>query len=97
MFAGNFLGPLVFKEEEAPYYTTGWIVTVATSCGAVVCCLIYRLICAWENRKRDRLGEEAFDHVSIFITLQGGLLLIHGQAYEDDLTDKKNLQFRYTL
>lgn len=26
---GNFIGPLVFLEEEKPLYTTGWIVTVA--------------------------------------------------------------------
>jgi len=77
---GNFLGPLMFKANEAPYYTTGWITTVATSCAAVVCALTYRLLCVWENRRRDRQGVEAFDH-----------------AYEDDLTDKKNPQFRYTL
>lgn len=39
---GNFLGPLVFKENEAPYYTTGWITTVATSAGAVVLAISYR-------------------------------------------------------
>lgn len=39
---GNFLGPLVFKENEAPYYTTGWVTTVATSAGAVVLAISYR-------------------------------------------------------
>lgn len=70
----------MFKEQEAPLYTTGWIVTVATSAAAVVLALVYRFVCAWENKKRDKDGQEAFEH-----------------AYEDDLTDKKNSQFRYTL
>ncbi|KAI0139774.1 major facilitator superfamily domain-containing protein [Pestalotiopsis sp. NC0098] len=78
---GNFLGPLVFKAEEAPHYTTGWITTVATSAAAIVLAFVYRLVCAWENQRRDKSGEmEAFEH-----------------AYEDDLTDRKNPQFRYTL
>lgn len=78
---GNFLGPLVFKEEEAPYYTTGWIVTVSTSAAAIVLALVYRFVCAWDNKRRDATGEmEAYEH-----------------AFEDDLTDKKNPQFRYLL
>ena len=78
---GNFLGPLVFKTEEAPYYRTGWITTVSTSAAAVVLAIVYRFYCAWENKRRDKTGElEAFEH-----------------AYEDDLTDKTNPQFRYTL
>ena len=78
---GNFLGPLVFKSEEAPGYRTGWITTVATSSTAIVLAIVYRFVCQWENKRRDRSGElEAFEH-----------------AYEDDLTDKTNPQFRYTL
>jgi hypothetical protein len=29
--AGNFIGPLVFLQDEKPLYTTGWIVTVSTT------------------------------------------------------------------
>ncbi|KAK3671362.1 hypothetical protein LTR78_008823 [Recurvomyces mirabilis] len=77
---GNFMGPLVFIEKEKPYYTTGWIVTVATSAMCIVLAIAYRLACVRENKKRDRDGAEAFEH-----------------AYEDDLTDVLNKQFRYTL
>jgi len=78
---GNFLGPLVFKTQEAPKYNTGWITTIVTSIVAAVLAIVYRVICARENKKRDRTGEmEAYEH-----------------AYEDDLTDMKNPQFRYTL
>lgn len=42
--------------------------------------IVYRYLCIWENKKRDKMGAEAFDN-----------------AYQDDLTDKKNPQFRYEL
>lgn len=79
--SGNFVGPLLFIESEAPYYTTGWIATITTMVLAISLTVLYRFVCVWENRKRDREGtREAFDH-----------------AYEDDLTDVTNKQFRYTL
>lgn len=54
---------------------------MACVASAVVLALVYRVVCARENKRRDNTGEmEAFEH-----------------AYEDDLTDKKNPQFRYTL
>ena len=78
---GNVLGPLVFKTEEAPHYVTGWTTTVVTSLSAAALSLVYRWVCARENRKRDASG-----------ILEG-----YDNAYEDDLTDVKNPQFRYTL
>ncbi|KAK3654428.1 hypothetical protein LTR56_004058 [Elasticomyces elasticus] len=77
---GNFIGPLVFLQSEKPYYTTGWIVTVVTSCITVVLAIVYRFVCAQSNKKRDQSSSEAYEH-----------------AYEDDLTDMTNPQFRYTL
>jgi len=54
------------------------VVTSAVAAGLV---LVYRFLCVWENKKRDKAGTlEAFEH-----------------AYEDDLTDIKNPQFRYQL
>ncbi|EHY54984.1 hypothetical protein HRR83_005758 [Exophiala dermatitidis] len=78
---GNFLGPLVFKEEDAPRYGPGFLTVVVSAAAAAVLALVYRFVCVWENKKRDRAGTmEGFEH-----------------AYEDDLTDMKNPQFRYTL
>ena len=52
-----------------------------TSIVCAVLSLVYRVVCARENKRRDKSGVlEAYEH-----------------AYEDDLTDKKNPQFRYTL
>ncbi|KAK0823969.1 hypothetical protein LTR03_017838 [Friedmanniomyces endolithicus] len=78
---GNFMGPLAFLQSEKPFYTTGWIVTIATSAICVVLALVYRFVCARDNKMRDQGGvSEAFEH-----------------AYDDDLTDRTNPQFRYTL
>lgn len=82
--AGNFLGPLVFKEEEAPLYRTGWITTVATSAAAVVLALVYRFICAMENRKRDRDGQEAFEH-AYEDDLTGKMLISRTFTYVGDI------------
>ncbi|KAM0275740.1 hypothetical protein ACHAQH_007458 [Verticillium albo-atrum] len=78
---GNFVGPLVFKKQDAPRYVPGFIVVVITSLAAGVLAVVYRYVCVWDNRRRDKSGvSEGFDH-----------------AYEDDLTDTKNPQFRYIL
>ncbi|KAF3016764.1 hypothetical protein E8E14_006399 [Neopestalotiopsis sp. 37M] len=79
--AMKFANLRCYLANEAPHYTTGWIVTVATTASAIALSLVYRFVCSWENQRRDKTGEmEAFEH-----------------AYEDDLTDMKNPQFRYTL
>ncbi|KAJ9634499.1 hypothetical protein H2199_008956 [Coniosporium tulheliwenetii] len=78
---GNIVGPLIFKQEDAPRYVEGFIVVTVTAIVAGLLALVYRVVCMWENRRRDNAGIlEGFEH-----------------AYEDDLTDKKNPQFRYTL
>lgn len=46
---------------------------VITSAAAALISLVYRFICIWHNKRRDKAGiVEAFEH-----------------AYEDDVTDKK--------
>ena len=72
-WVGNFIGPLLFRAEDAPRYTRAWAVVVSTSLAAGVACILYRLVCIWHNRRRDNKGiEERFEH-----------------AFEDDLTDLK--------
>ncbi|QPG97371.1 hypothetical protein C2857_006217 [Epichloe festucae Fl1] len=78
---GNFVGPLCFKKQDAPRYVPGFIVIVIASFVAGILAVVYRYVCIWDNRKRDKAGiPEGFDH-----------------AFEDDLTDIKNPQFRYVL
>jgi hypothetical protein len=78
---GNFVGPLLFKPADAPVYAPGFIAVLATSIAAAVLAVVYRYVCIWENHRRDKVG-----------TMEG-----FDHAYEDDLTDMKNPQFRYTL
>ncbi|KAF2172698.1 hypothetical protein M409DRAFT_16659 [Zasmidium cellare ATCC 36951] len=60
---GNFIGPLVFLESEAPVYNTGFTVTTITASIAALLVLVYRFVCIVDNRKRDKSGTaEAFDH-----------------------------------
>ncbi|OCL13929.1 MFS transporter [Glonium stellatum] len=78
---GNFVGPLLFKPKDAPVYAPGFIAVLITAIATSVLAIVYRYVCIWENRRRDKTGTmEGFEH-----------------AYEDDLTDMKNPQFRYTL
>jgi hypothetical protein len=75
---GNIVGPLLFKEEDAPGYEPGWIAVVITSIITSVLALVYRYLSMWENKRRDKAGiMEDYEH-----------------AYEDDLTDMKVLLHR---
>lgn len=70
---GSFTAPFFFRDEDAPRYKPGFAVVVAGSVLGAMFMLIYRMICMFENRKRDKAGvAEGFDH-----------------AFEDDLTDQK--------
>lgn len=72
-YAGNFVGPLCFKPNDAPRYEKGFLVVVVTSIVAGILALVYRWYCVWLNKTRDHTGiMEGFEH-----------------AYEDDLTDMK--------
>lgn len=67
------MGPLVFKTKDAPRYVPGFIVVTITAIVAAVIVVVYRFLCVYQNKQRDRAGvPEGFDH-----------------AYEDDLTDLK--------
>ena len=70
---GNFVGPLVFRPQDAPRYAPGLIVVMATAATAAVLCMVYRVVVIMENKKRDATG-----------TLEG-----FENAYDDDMTDRK--------
>lgn len=70
---GNFIGPLLFRQQDAPRYVMGFTVITVASALASVLIVVYRYMCLWENRRRDQAGiGEGFEN-----------------AYDDDLTDKK--------
>lgn len=59
---GNFVGPLIFKQEDAPVYAPGFIAVVVTSAAAAGLAMVYRFYCVWENKRRDKKGIESFEH-----------------------------------
>ncbi|PKS08382.1 hypothetical protein jhhlp_005326 [Lomentospora prolificans] len=76
---GNFVAPLLFAQKDSPTFYPGWTAVMSCCCVAIVLTAVYRQYCVWENNKRDRSG-----------TAEG-----FEHAFEDDVTDKKNPQFRY--
>lgn len=59
---GNVVGPLIFKQQDAPEYDPGLIGTVVTAIAAALLVLVYRLVCIWHHKRRDRKGTENFEH-----------------------------------
>jgi hypothetical protein len=77
------VGPYAFLESEAPRYTTGIIVCMASRCAEIVVILLLRLAYTIPNRNRDKKfaeGDARYDPAVI--------------TYED-VTDAENLHFRY--
>ncbi|CAI4212739.1 unnamed protein product [Parascedosporium putredinis] len=70
-----------YAPADAPRYAPGFIVVVVTSIVAGILAGVYRILCVMTNKSRDKAG-----------TMEA-----FDNAYEDDLTDVKNPQFRYTL
>lgn len=70
---------MLFEEKDSPAFSPGFTAVVICMCVAIVLTLVYRQYCIWENSKRDRAGVEE----------------AFDHAFEDDVTDKKNPQFRY--
>lgn len=70
---GQFTAPQLFTPKDAPDYAPGFIAVLVTACASAGLAILYRFVCFWHNRRRDRAGiPEGFDH-----------------AYEDDVTDRK--------
>ncbi|KAF9883321.1 hypothetical protein FE257_003739 [Aspergillus nanangensis] len=79
--SGNFVGPMTFASSTRPRYRPGFIVTLVTAIIAAILSIVYRLVAQAENKRRDNDGFEE--------SLE--------QAYDADLTDRTNREFRYVL
>lgn len=51
---GNILGPLTFRDKDAPQYTPAKITIVAVDSVAIALTIVLLLYYVFENRKRDR-------------------------------------------
>lgn len=60
---GNITGPLLLKGHEAPVYQSGFLAFTICICICIGTLAVYRVVCDLENRRRDKLGDEAHaDH-----------------------------------
>ncbi|KAK4493727.1 hypothetical protein PRZ48_014912 [Zasmidium cellare] len=77
---GNILGPLTFRDEDAPSYTPAKVTIVAVDSVTIVLTIVLLAWYVWQNRKRERqtAGIEQEPNVEFA-----------------DLTDRENAWFRY--
>ena len=97
---GNIVGPLLFKEEDAPRYVPGWIAVVITSIITSLLALVYRYVCIWDNRKKDKAGiQEDYDHAyeDDLTDMKVSALCYHGKDHLDANKGLQNPQFRYQI
>lgn len=55
---GNIIGPLTFRQEDAPDFIPAKIVIVVTCVVAAGLALLLRMYYMWENKRRDKKGVE---------------------------------------
>lgn len=77
---GNILGPLTFRDEDAPSYTPAKVTIVAVDSVAIALTVLLLLWYMWQNKKRERqtAGIEQEKDVEFA-----------------DMTDRENPWFRY--
>lgn len=81
---GNIIGPLTFRDADAPDYIPAKITIVAVCSAAVLFTIILQAYYVWENKRRDELMREGYVQHQIDIEFS-------------DSTDRQNLEFRYRL
>lgn len=55
---GNILGPLTFRDEDAPEFTPAKITIVAVDSTVVLAVAVLLSYYRWENRRRENAGVE---------------------------------------
>ena len=55
---GNILGPLTFRDADAPSYTPAKITIVAVDSVAILATVVLLLYYSWQNKQRDKLEVE---------------------------------------
>lgn len=78
---GNIIGPLTFRQSDAPDFVPAKISIIVTCAVAAGLALLLRVYYTWENKKRDHRAGEMHIADEEFL----------------DLTDGENKNFRYRL
>ncbi|PNP78583.1 hypothetical protein FNYG_08062 [Fusarium nygamai] len=81
---GNIIGPFLFFAREAPEYSSGFLATTICFGISTVTMIVLRFVLIAENKRRDRLQQTS-----------AGLQDDTEHLEISDITDRKNLNFRY--
>lgn len=77
---GNILGPLTFRDEDAPKYVPAKVTIVAVDSVAIVATMVLLGYYVWENKRREKQTEGLEQERDVEFA---------------DLTDRENPWFRY--
>jgi MFS family permease len=80
---GNIIGPLTFRQADAPSFTPAKITIIVTCAFAAAMAMVLRAYYVWENKRRDRRNAD------------DGQVVVNEEFL--DLTDRENRRFRYRL
>lgn len=78
---GNIIGPLTFRQSDAPEFVPAKISIIVTCGVAAGLAVVLRVYYQWENRRREGEGGRGYVENEEFL----------------DLTDVENRRFRYSL
>ncbi|KAF5506705.1 putative transporter [Colletotrichum siamense] len=78
----NIIGPQFFKSSQAPLYPLGMGAMLVSYALSIFTMVLYMLYCWNENRRREKLDQDAGRRVHLDTDFQ-------------DLTDRENIHFRY--
>ncbi|KAJ5691297.1 hypothetical protein N7488_012032 [Penicillium malachiteum] len=88
--AGNIVGPQLFFADQAPKYQSGFLAIIICLVICVVDCFALMFYLKWENNRRDKMDipyetPASEKHPSVVQT----------EFQLENVTDRKNLRFRY--
>lgn len=61
---GGIIAAYSFTTKDAPTYKTGYSICLSFLCLSAVSCAAYFLHVLWENRRRDRAGDQS-EHLTV--------------------------------
>ncbi|KAI3539713.1 hypothetical protein CSPX01_08669 [Colletotrichum filicis] len=94
---GCIVSPQAWTEGDAPRYTKGCILSIASWVGLIITYVVYGVVLKRENATRDRLAAEGRYEYDVGGHDGGAEAVQMGVAVDSDLTDVQDKAFRYNL
>ncbi|KXH35200.1 hypothetical protein CSIM01_11154 [Colletotrichum simmondsii] len=94
---GCIVSPQAWTEGDAPRYTKGCILSIASWVGLIITYAMYGVVLKRENAKRDRYAAEGRYEYDVGGHDGGAEAVQMGVAVDSDLTDVQDKAFRYNL